>query len=117
VQVKVVHLAEAPGFDRERFVARPWVDGRRCNVRLIRLAPGQELPAHRHGESELMLFVAEGTAELETPAGPTEFVAGSLAYLVGDEELRVRNRGMVGVTLLAFLAPPFPPASSSRSGP
>lgn len=79
-------------------------------MRVIRLSPGQALPPHTHGESDLMLFVAEGVAVLDTDQRSVPFPQGALAYYHGDEELRVRNDGSEGLTLLAFLAPPFPPA-------
>ncbi len=58
-----------------------------------------------------MLFVVEGEGALDTDEGTVRFAAGSLASYRGDEELRVANRGQTGLTLLAFLAPPFPPQS------
>jgi len=107
--VTLRRLAEAPAYDPTRFVAIPFLDGAQCNVRLIRLSPGQALPPHRHGHSELMLYVVEGSGVLETAGGLLDFAAGALARYSGDEELRVRNTGAAGMTLLAFLAPPFPP--------
>ncbi len=107
--MNLVSLADAPAHDPARFVAVPFLDGERCNVRVIRLAPGQALPAHKHEPSELMLFAAEGEATLDTDDGPVAFSAGSLAHYMGAEELRVANRGSAPVTLLAFLTPPFPP--------
>jgi hypothetical protein len=38
--------------------------------------------------------------------------AGDLAQYRGDEELRVANTASEGLTLLAFLAPPFPPSDA-----
>ncbi len=108
--MQLVHVTDAPPHDPERFVAVPFLDGRQCNARVIRLAAGQALPAHTHAPSELMLYVAEGSAELDTEQGVTPFPSGSLALYTGDEELRVSNPGPDPVTLLAFLAPPFPPA-------
>lgn len=105
----IVSLAEAPTHDAERFVAVPFLEGQQLNARVIRLSPGQALPTHTHEPSELMLFVVEGDATLETDAGPVPFAAGALARLDGVEELRVSNEGARPVTLLAFLAPPFPP--------
>jgi mannose-6-phosphate isomerase-like protein (cupin superfamily) len=81
-------------------------------VRIIRLAPGQSLPPHRHGASDLMLFAASGDGLLDTDGSMVPFRAGSLAFYSGAEELRVRNVGDGQLTLLAFLAPKFPPASS-----
>ena len=68
---------------------------------------GQALPPHRHGTSDLMLFVVEGRGELQTDADVQRFEAGSIAFYRGDEELRVRNTGDAGMTLLAFLSPKF----------
>ena len=60
-----------------------------------------------------MLFAVEGEGVLETDRGTVAFGAGSLAFYRGDEELRVSNDGRIGLTLLAFLAPPFPPRSEA----
>lgn len=78
---------------------------------MIRLGPGQALPPHTHGNSDLFFYVAEGAGELDTPNGPVPFSTGDLAQYRGDEELRVTNTTDVGMTLLAFLAPAFPPAT------
>jgi hypothetical protein len=56
-----------------------------------------------------MLFAVEGEGTLETGDGAVLFEAGSLASYRGDEELRVGNTAQIGLTLLAFLTPPFPP--------
>jgi quercetin dioxygenase-like cupin family protein len=105
--MKITQIQDAPGYDPARVVARPLLEGDQSNVRIVRLAPGQALPPHRHGSSDLMLYAVEGEGELETPDGVRQFGAGSLAFYRGDEELRVRNAGRDGLTLLAFLSPKF----------
>ncbi|HVX19612.1 MAG TPA: cupin domain-containing protein [Acidimicrobiales bacterium] len=110
--MQLTSLADAPDFDDAHVVARAFLDAEQCNVRVIRLVPGQNLPPHTHGSSDLMLYVVDGTGRLDTPDGPTDFTAGTLAHLRGDEELRVSNTGTTGMTLLAFLAPPFPPTDT-----
>jgi mannose-6-phosphate isomerase-like protein (cupin superfamily) len=111
VSVEMISLNDAPGYDSDRLVADSILEGSQSNVRIIRLSPGQALPPHRHGASDLMLFAVEGEGVIETGDVPVRFGAGSLAYYRGDEELRVSNDGPAGLTLLAFLAPPFPPRS------
>src|SRR5690606_16101277 len=106
--MELVSLSDAPAHDPERFVAAE-LEGTLTNVRVIRLLSGQVLPPHRHAPSELMLFVVEGDAVLDTDDVDVPFPTGSLARFDGDDELRVSNRGDAPVTLLAFLAPPFPP--------
>jgi quercetin dioxygenase-like cupin family protein len=109
--MEIVDLNAVAPYDPDRFVAKPVVSREHGNVRVIRLAPGQALPPHTHGVSDLFLYVAESEAVIETDAGERPFRVGELAVLAGAEELRVSNHGTGGVTLLAFLAPPFAPAS------
>jgi quercetin dioxygenase-like cupin family protein len=111
--VDIVRLSDIPGYDNNKLIAQPFIEGSQSNVRVIKFSPGQALPPHRHGSSDLMLFAVEGEGVLQTENDPIAFAAGSLAFYRGDEELRVSNEGRVGLTLLAFLAPPFPPRSGS----
>jgi quercetin dioxygenase-like cupin family protein len=110
--MEIVALADAPAYDRDRIVAEAFLEGTQCNVRVIRLSPGQTLPAHTHGVSDLMIYAVEGEGTLGTDHGPLPLGAGSLAFYRANEELRLTNQGSTGLTLLAFLAPPFPPRST-----
>lgn len=103
----------APEFDPDRVVAEPFLDGAQSNVRVIRISPGQTLVPHRHGSSDLMLFAVEGVGTLDNEGTEIELPAGSLVYIRPDEELRISNAGSVGLTLMAFLAPPFPPRAGA----
>jgi quercetin dioxygenase-like cupin family protein len=105
--MKLVHLDDVDHPGEGKFLARPLLEGQHSNVRIIRLAAGQALPPHRHGESDLMLYAVAGSGEIETETGAARFAAGSMAWYRGDEELRVRNKGGDEMTLLAFLAPKF----------
>jgi quercetin dioxygenase-like cupin family protein len=105
----IISLSDAPAYDSNRLVADQLIEAPQSNVRIIRLSPGQALPSHRHGASDVMLFAVEGEGVLQTDAGPVAFGAGSIASYRGDEELSVSNEANVGLTLLAFFAPPFPP--------
>lgn len=109
--MQTAHPTDIAGYDTEHVVAVGILSGTHSNVRMIRLSPGQALPPHTHGSSDLFLYVAEGAGELDTPNGPVPFATGDMAQYRGDEELRVANTADVGMTLLAFLAPPFPPTT------
>ena len=110
--MKMITLADAADYDNDRFVAEPLLDGIQANVRIIRLSAGQVLPAHTHAPSDLMIYIVEGVGELEVNGTTVPFVAGSLAFFTGDEELCLANNSTSGLTALAFLAPPFPPQPS-----
>ena len=107
LSMKVVRTQDFERPAAQGIFATPILDGDHSNVRIIRLAPGQALPPHRHGVSDLLLYSVTGEGELDVPAGAVAFNAGSLAFYHGDEELRVRNTGTTDLTLLAFLAPKF----------
>ena len=100
--MQLARLAEAPSYDDAHVVAQSFLDAAHCTVRVIKLSPGQVLPPHTHGVSDLMLYVVEGAGHLDTSDGQVAFAVGSLAHLRGDEELRLTNTGSDGMTLLAF---------------
>ncbi|MBP6995522.1 MAG: hypothetical protein KBB39_05200 [Phycicoccus sp.] len=108
----------APLGDRE-FSAGQILRTENASARVIRIGPGQDLPAHTHGVSDLFLLAMTGSGVLTAPDGSTTpFPQGTLAHFTGDEELRVgnplRDQDRAGeateLTLLAVLSPPFPPA-------
>lgn len=113
--MRTVKITEAADYNPESIVAIGLLNGAHSNVRMIRLSPGQALPPHTHGESDLLLYAVEGRGELHTPDGIVTFEAGELAQYRGDEELRVTNNSAVGLTLLAFLAPLFPPVPATSA--
>jgi quercetin dioxygenase-like cupin family protein len=110
--MRITHLRAAEPYDADHFVAEELMSSSQCNVRMIRLMSGQVLPPHRHAPSELVLFVVEGEATISGSDGDVLLPAGALVAVSGDEELRLSNTGFGGTTLLAFLAPPFPPAAN-----
>lgn len=105
----VVNIGDVAPFSSEKFVAQEVIAGEKSNVRIIRLGPGQALPPHTHGDSDLFLYIVEGEGQFDTQAGKHVHPAGSLISMKGSEELRVTNTGRTGLTLLAFLSPRFPP--------
>ncbi len=107
--MRTIQLTESADYDPDRVVAVGLLAGEHSNVRMIRLSPGQTLPPHTHATSDLFLYAVEGRGELDTPDGAVPFEAGTLAQYAGREELRVNNNSTTGLTLLAFLAPIFPP--------
>jgi quercetin dioxygenase-like cupin family protein len=105
--MKLAQVHEAVRPETQAIFAKPFLEGEQSNVRIIRLAPGQALPPHRHGASDLMLYAVAGEGQLDLPEGVVAFNEGSLAFFRGDEELRVRSSGASELLLLAFLAPKF----------
>jgi quercetin dioxygenase-like cupin family protein len=105
--MKSTHIQAAPRPPAQAVFATALLEGDQSNVRIIRLDAGQALPPHRHGSSDLMLYVVAGEGVLDEPEGAAAVTAGTLAFYRGDEELSVRNTGPTEMILLAFLAPKF----------
>ncbi len=110
--MQIARLSDAPDFDEERLVAHRLLEADHCNVRFIRLSPGQAIPPHAHKGSDCMLLAFEGSGQITTPDGEVPFEAGSMAHITGDEPLSVRNTGDTGMTLFAVLSPAFPARQS-----
>jgi quercetin dioxygenase-like cupin family protein len=58
--MKRVHIQDAERPETQGVFAKPLLEGDQSNVRIIRLAPNQALPPHRHGVSDVMLYAAAG---------------------------------------------------------
>lgn len=106
--MEIKNISDFKNDDPEKYFAQELIEGNLTNVRIIRLAPGIALPPHKHGSSDLMLYVVEGSSKLEIENGQRDFVAGDIAFISPEEELRVSNQGSSELTLLAFLSPKFP---------
>ena len=109
--MELIDTREVP-FDRTRAVVWPLASGEHGCVRLIKLAPGQVLPAHTHDSSDVFLFVAEGAGMLRVDDRDVAFPTGTLARYQGDEELAVRNPTGQPLTVVVFFSPAFPPRQS-----
>ncbi len=110
--MQIARLSDAPAYNDEHLVAHRLLEAEHCNVRFIRLSPGQAVPPHAHSGSDLMLLAFEGSGHLDTPDGEVPFEAGSMAHITSDEKLSVRNTGDSGMTLFAVLSPAFPARKS-----
>jgi quercetin dioxygenase-like cupin family protein len=106
--MEIKNISDFKNDDPEKYFAQELIEGNLSNVRIIRLAPEIALPPHKHGSSDLMLYVVEGSAKLEIENGQRDLVAGDIAFISPEEELRVSNQGSSELTLLAFLSPKFP---------
>jgi len=108
--MRITHLRAAEPYDADHVVVEELLASSQSNVRMIRLMTGQSLPPHRHGSSDVTLFVVDGEATIAGPDGDLLLPAGALVSLSGKDELNLSNHGYAGTTVLAFFAPPFPPS-------
>jgi quercetin dioxygenase-like cupin family protein len=109
--MEIKNISQSSPSDPEKYVAEEFLEGEQSNVRIIKLARGTSLPPHRHGESDLMLFVSSGSALLETEAGVKEIGGGDMVFISHTDELRVSNPLSDEAVFLALLTPKFPPRS------
>lgn len=71
----------------------------------LNFEPGQSLPAHQHGESEIAVQVLEGEGEMHADEQVERVRAGQIVHCAGSETFSVRNTGASRLSLLVFLYP------------
>ncbi len=77
-------------------------------VFVLNFLPGQELPAHTHAESEVVLAVLEGEGETTVDGRVERVRRGSILHIEGKETLSARNTGQTPLSILVFLYPGNP---------
>lgn len=97
------HTTSPEGFTKRVFQQSP-----RGLAFTLNFEPGQTLPAHTHGESELLLTVLEGTGEATVDAKKVPLAAGTVLHCDGPETLSMENTGAAILSVLVLLYPGEP---------
>ena len=72
------------------------------------LAPGKEIPAHRHPEADEILFLQNGTARVHLGDAVRVVHAGATVFIPANTWISIQNIGKVAIDVAAvFSAPGF----------
>lgn len=75
----------------------------------LNLKTGQEIPPHKHENSDLILYVVTGQGELTVDGKSQEIISGDVVYCEGKEEFSLRNNSNDNLSCFVVLAPrPIP---------
>ncbi|MFI6874356.1 cupin domain-containing protein [Streptomyces sp. NPDC050400] len=70
----------------------------------IQVPAGGTVPAHRHGDSELLLTGVSGVVHASCGCGTEVVAPGTFAMLPAGKEITLENRGEQDATLLAVFS-------------
>ncbi len=96
-------LQESLRTSPEGFTKRVFQKSPNGFVFTLNFEPGQTLPLHAHGSSDLFVVVLEGQGEAESDDGTTPIAQGTALWCEGREHFGVRNTGTARLSLLVVL--------------
>lgn len=96
----------------EGFTKRVFQQSSRGLVFTLTFQPGQTLPAHSHGTSELVMTVLKGAGEATVDGRKVPLSPGALLHCDGPETLSLENSGGQTLSVLVVLYPGEPKFAS-----
>lgn len=84
---------------------------------VLNLMPGQELPPHQHEESDLVMYVVSGGAELTVDGKAQDITVGDIVYCTGEEVFSMKNNTNENLSCFVVITPrPTPKIYSQEFG-
>jgi quercetin dioxygenase-like cupin family protein len=84
---------------------------------ILNLMPGQELPPHQHEDSDLVMHVVAGGAELTVDGNTQNITTGDVVYCTGNEVFSMKNNTNENLSCFVVIAPrPMPKLYSQEFG-
>jgi quercetin dioxygenase-like cupin family protein len=102
------HLEDYQQTSAEGFTKRVFQQSASGLVFRLNFEPGQTLPVHSHGKSEIAVTVIEGEGEVTVDGRVERVRTGTVVHCQGHESFSFRNTGHARVSLLVFLYPGDP---------
>ena len=104
----VFDLAEYRATSPDGFTKRVFQQSPRGLVFTLTFTPGQALPPHAHGESELLVTALQGTGDATVDGRKVPIAAGTLLHCEGRETFSLQNSGDGPLSVLVVLYPGEP---------
>jgi quercetin dioxygenase-like cupin family protein len=84
---------------------------------VLNMMPGQELPPHQHEDSDLVMHVLTGSAELTVDDNTQTITTGDVVHCVGNEVFSMKNNTNENLSCFVVIAPrPTPKAYAQEFG-
>lgn len=72
---------------------------------MLNMQPGQEIPPHKHENSDLILYVVSGGGELNVDDKIQNITTGDVIYCIGEETFSLKNNTSTNFTAFVVIAP------------
>jgi quercetin dioxygenase-like cupin family protein len=67
--------------------------------------PGQEVPAHKHENSDLVVYVIEGAGEVTSDGEVQKIALGDVIYFTGEELFSMKNDKNENLSCFVVITP------------
>ncbi|NRD78253.1 cupin domain-containing protein [Bacillus sp. BRMEA1] len=91
-------------YNEEKFTKRIIYKKGDTTAFVLNFLPGQTLPAHRHPNSEVYLYVLTGSGTIITDGAETAVAESDLIHVSSEEEMSFKNSGGEPVSLYVVLS-------------
>lgn len=103
--MQLFDLAAYQPTSNDGFTKRVFQNSPRGLVFTLTFMPGQALPEHTHGQSELLATVLTGSGEATVDGKKAALAAGALLHCEGHETFSLENTGSTPLSVLVVLYP------------
>lgn len=115
--MKIEKVGEKMVFSKDTFTKRVLFSEEKVLNFMLNMMPGQKIPPHHHDDSDLILHVVEGGAELTVDGKVQDITVGDVIYCVGEEEFSIVNNTNQNFSCFVVLAPrPVPKIYADEIG-
>lgn len=91
-------------YSEDKFTKRVVYKKGETTAFVLNFLPGQQLPGHRHPETEVYLFVVTGSGTIIIDGSDTDVSEGDLLHVASEEEMAFRNSGSEPLSLYVVLS-------------
>lgn len=103
--MKIEKIVERIVYSDSTFTKRVLFSEEKVLNFVLNMRSGQEIPPHQHEDSDLILHVMAGGAELTVDGKIQDIVAGDVIYCEGHETFSLKNNTWVDMSCFVVLAP------------
>lgn len=103
--MKIEKIADKIVFSPETFTKRVLFSEEKVLNFVLNIMPGQEIPPHKHEDSDLILHVMMGDGELTVNGEYYNITTGDVVYCVGEDVFSLKNNDNYNLSCFIVLAP------------
>jgi quercetin dioxygenase-like cupin family protein len=103
--MKIQQIKDRIAFHENTFTKRVIFNEEKVLAFVLNMMPGQEIPPHQHEESDLVLHVMTGGAELTVDGKTQNITVGDVIHCVGSEVFSMKNNTNENLSCFVVIAP------------
>ena len=103
--MKIEKISEKMVYSQDTFTKRVLFSEEKVLNFVLNLMPGQQIPPHKHEDSDLILHVVTGGGDLTVDGKTQNLTTGDVIYCVGEEEFSLKNNTTENLSCFIVITP------------